>query len=531
MKSDNMDDEEYMQVLMKSVNLALAENNPDFVPYEAGIDIHKDDFLGRLSLTTEGIRKRDPARLLLERNPNPQHVIYLKTSKTWEKRFEELVVFRQEYGHCNVPRKFGPLGNWVQKQRLSYKLQKEGNEYNITKPSYSSLPPPLSQEQIILLDNIGFIWDIHEYKYQCNLDQLKEYYVMHLNIDVPSAIDGEYRTLYKWLCRQKEEYKKYLNGEKSKLTDERRRALENLGFYIGMFDTNIIEEKTGIRPKRVSWEERYEQLLKFKNDHGNCNVPTNDENYSTLSGWVQHQRAEKKKKDRGAKSRLSDTKEDKLNRVGFIWSIKDWNWNQRLDELRKYAALNGHCNVPTRDSELGAWVMTQRIQYGKGNLSEDRIQSLNGLGFVWDMHQLAWLRNYDELRSYLQSKDVNLQSISHLGPWIATQRAEKRYKDQGLESHMTDERQQMLDLIGFEWNVSEERDKHRQWTWMNNFQHLKDHVARTGSFKIPTSQNGENNAFAIWVRDQRRYLKAYDQGDDSPMTEERRNLLRTIGFE
>ena len=48
-----------MQVLMKSVNLALVESNPDFVLYDAGIDVHKDDFLGRISLTTEGIRKRD----------------------------------------------------------------------------------------------------------------------------------------------------------------------------------------------------------------------------------------------------------------------------------------------------------------------------------------------------------------------------------------------------------------------------------------------------------------------------------------
>lgn len=56
---DKMGDEEYMDAFVNSVTRALEESNPDFVLYDAGVDVHKDDFLGRLSLTEEGIRKRD----------------------------------------------------------------------------------------------------------------------------------------------------------------------------------------------------------------------------------------------------------------------------------------------------------------------------------------------------------------------------------------------------------------------------------------------------------------------------------------
>ncbi len=56
---DKMNDDEYFDILKKSVNRAIAETKPDFVLYDAGVDVHKDDFLGRLSLTEDGIRRRD----------------------------------------------------------------------------------------------------------------------------------------------------------------------------------------------------------------------------------------------------------------------------------------------------------------------------------------------------------------------------------------------------------------------------------------------------------------------------------------
>lgn len=62
---DKCDDEEYLQTLQECVDLALEEVQPDFVLYDAGVDVFKDDKLGRLSLTMDGIRRRD--RWVLER--------------------------------------------------------------------------------------------------------------------------------------------------------------------------------------------------------------------------------------------------------------------------------------------------------------------------------------------------------------------------------------------------------------------------------------------------------------------------------
>ena len=458
--------------------------------------------------------------------------ISLRTSKRWENRFEELVFFYSQHGHCNVPRNSGPLGNWVQKQRLSYKLYNAiasesastSTDLKPTKISYSSPPNPLGEEQVQLLDSIGFIWDVHEYKYQCNLNELKEFFIRNSHIDVPSSLDGEYRSLYKWLCRQKEEYRKYLYGEDSKLSYRRREALETLGFHIGMFDVCASTQVT----KRISWEGRYEQLLKFRKDHGGqCNVPGNEEKFNQLSSWIQHQRAEKRKKDAGKKSRLSDEKESLLENVGFIWSTKEWKWSLRLEELRKYKEAHGHCNVPTKEAELGGWVMTQRLQYGNEKISKERIEKLNELGFIWNMHSLAWDEKYNELRDHLEEE--GRYASTSLMAWIATQRAEKRYKDLGLQNHLTDDRERKLKEIGFDWNVNECREQQRQINWARNFEKLQAHFEENGSAKFRI-KSGNDDSFYVWVRDQRRYLKAFENGLDSPMTKERRDLLVSIGL-
>jgi acetoin utilization deacetylase AcuC-like enzyme len=63
--ADGLRDEEYMQILQESVNRAIAEVDPDFVLYDAGVDIYENDKLGRLKVSEIGIRQRD--RWVLER--------------------------------------------------------------------------------------------------------------------------------------------------------------------------------------------------------------------------------------------------------------------------------------------------------------------------------------------------------------------------------------------------------------------------------------------------------------------------------
>ena len=57
-------DEEYLEKLENALCVAWEEARPDFVLYDAGVDIYTEDKLGRLKISEEGIRRRD--RMVLD---------------------------------------------------------------------------------------------------------------------------------------------------------------------------------------------------------------------------------------------------------------------------------------------------------------------------------------------------------------------------------------------------------------------------------------------------------------------------------
>lgn len=54
-----MGDDAYLQVVEDALNYLLPLYQPDLVLYDAGVDVHKDDALGYLQLTDEGVAARD----------------------------------------------------------------------------------------------------------------------------------------------------------------------------------------------------------------------------------------------------------------------------------------------------------------------------------------------------------------------------------------------------------------------------------------------------------------------------------------
>lgn len=54
-----MGDDAYLETLAQALSLALRLHAPDLILYQAGVDVHRDDELGYLSLTDAGVRQRD----------------------------------------------------------------------------------------------------------------------------------------------------------------------------------------------------------------------------------------------------------------------------------------------------------------------------------------------------------------------------------------------------------------------------------------------------------------------------------------
>ncbi|PML53929.1 histone deacetylase [Vibrio lentus] len=62
------EDEEFLRCFEQVTNMAIAHHQPDLIIYDAGVDIHQDDELGYLNISTQGIFERDCLMLNLAKS-------------------------------------------------------------------------------------------------------------------------------------------------------------------------------------------------------------------------------------------------------------------------------------------------------------------------------------------------------------------------------------------------------------------------------------------------------------------------------
>ena len=192
-----------------------------------------------------------------------------KILKTFEERCDELLVFKEERGHCNVPSRYAgnpSLGYWVRNMRNAYKLIQAGMKARHN----------LSQDRIESLDEIGFEWqflsidyDDKTFENRClELILFKEEFG-HCNVSCKGA---DNKSLGNWCSDMRKAYKKIQNGMKSryKLSQYRIDRLEGIGFQWEV---------------HVPFEKRWLELIAFKVDFGHCNVPNRYLDNKSLGNW------------------------------------------------------------------------------------------------------------------------------------------------------------------------------------------------------------------------------------------------------
>jgi hypothetical protein len=254
---------------------------------------------------------------------------------TWEANLGRLKAFKERFGACDIRRgrSSRTLAAWI------FELRHRGKQA-ISKPRRRAL------------DALGFEWTSLRVKsWEKHFSELTAFKQKFGHCNVPASQGSE---LGEWVSKQR--------NRRARLSPERKRRLTKLGF---VWRINSMSA-------RKTWDERFRELIAFRQRFGNCDVPTGWPENKPLAEWVRRQRARDRVK-------LTAAQTKKLNGLGFSWNRRESTWEKRFSELAAFKKAHGHCDVVPEDSpQLAVWVFNQR--YNR-KLSATRTAKLSSLGF------------------------------------------------------------------------------------------------------------------------------------------------------
>ncbi len=296
--------------------------------------------------------------------------------------------------------------------------------------------------------------------------------------------------------------------------------------------TNLIDATTS------SWYEMYGELKQYKVKYKNCLVPIH---YKTKSGlplgsWVSNQR---RKKSGIYQPALSDKQLELLNDLDFIYDVELHQFEIFVQELKLYISSNGDALVPDRyvspsGYSLGATVNRYRglkagkeVSRGKRMiLKKEREKALLNLGFVFNLDEHVWEKNFAELEAYkLKYNHVKIVRVRgknktnpeylqyrQLAEWVHNQLKQIREflglkkptidKRTGKprQTHMTRSRKNRLLKIGIVL------DKYGV-AWERNFEALKEFKKIHKHCKVPINYVQNDIKLGSWFHDQKKFYK------------------------
>lgn len=354
----------------------------------------------------------------------------------------------------------------------------------------------------LLNDTLTASWD-EMYGYA------KAYYekMGHLNVPhVYKTEDGH--SLGAWIRTQRAVRKGLLRGV---LSEERIAKLNAIGMRWAVREWD-------------RWPEYFASAEAYAREYGNLHVPYE---YVTSDGvklgiWLTNLRTQRK---RGGEGRyLTKDRIAALDKIGMVWDINEFLWEQKFEAARRYFQEHGNLQVPVKytapdGTRLGVWIRSARNNYKSGRLDEANIRRLEAIGMVWNVNQTQWERQYQAAQTYYREYGHLRIAPSYvdpdgicLGTWI--QRLRRCYKRKKLTVRQI----KSLEMIGMIWDGASDRRE-------RNYQAALAYYREHGNLKVPANYvNADGLQLGWWVRGVR---KAYQKG---ALDREQIDRLERIGM-
>ena len=137
-------------------------------------------------------------------------------------------------------------------------------------------------------------------------------------------------------------------------------------------------------------------------------------------------------------------------------------WEKNLAELRKFKEKHGHCNVPQKyPSNPALSEFVQYVRAKRDSLSDDRLEVLEELEFVFLSHEAAWNFNFRGVKDFFRKAGGSGTIMSALRSekpalygWVKNQREAYANFRRGRGSTMTEDRILHLEEIGIDSDPS-----------------------------------------------------------------------------
>ena len=360
----------------------------------------------------------------------------------------------------------------------------------------------LRKDRIALMEEIpNWSWTPHDESWESMKDLLIAY-LFEEGSNIPAHLEFKGRQLGAWVGKQRAAYKQ------GRMEKTRISILEKIDGW--SWERELVLS-TGVRsdalllandvqsiPGAHNW---FDVLANFFDKEGHTDVPiTYEIDGKRLGLWVQKTRARYREKTLPTEiiDRLESTS-------GWRWDVREGRWEDQFKQLQDFANDHGHTSLSREDDnqkQLAAWVVTQRVRYHKGTLSDEQICDLETIpSWSWAPVQKSWESSFQYLLTYINRvgnanvPQDHLEGEFRLGLWVNKRRSAFKRGAMGDA-----ERVQLEQLPGWLWSPTDARKE-------RGFKLLAKFVDREGHAFVPAKHFEQDFPLGQWVSSRRQTYK------------------------
>ena len=319
--------------------------------------------------------------------------------------------------------------------------------------------------------------------------------------------------------------------------------LKNIAFNLNIVNLEYLEFIEAIKKniynfnRNYDFENFYNHLVLYKEDSNNLDIPAD---YIMPDGYflgkkVQTVRQIEKGTLKGA--RLTEKQKDELNKLGFIWDAKSFDFETFFRHFIAYKNENKSADIPVRYVSPDGYQLGQKINYirlghnensNKGAvLTREQISLLDENGFIWKKKDNLDINKFVlEVENFVcEFGHANIKQtfVTDDGYPLGRRTGQVRQLYNNSSKIITEDTLKRLEKCGFVWDAT------RKFPYEQTIKELKEYKEEYGNLLVKRSYISPSG-FKLGIMTSRLRLMKKGKTTTRPLTQEQIYELTELGF-